>query len=51
MVIMISFPRVRLIYVIVKMVTEDVSTSTDCTLCGRCVEACPEKALSFAIKK
>ncbi|NWF87712.1 4Fe-4S binding protein [Candidatus Bathyarchaeota archaeon] len=27
--------------------TEDVGTSTDCTLCGRCVEACPEKALSF----
>jgi len=27
--------------------TEDIGTSTDCTLCGRCVEACPEKALSF----
>jgi polyferredoxin len=27
--------------------TEDVGTSTDCVLCGRCVEACPEKALSF----
>jgi polyferredoxin len=27
--------------------TEDIGTSTDCILCGRCVEACPEKALSF----
>jgi polyferredoxin len=30
--------------------TEDIGTSTDCILCGRCVEACPEKALSFKIK-
>lgn len=30
---------------------EDVGGSTDCILCGRCVEACPEKALSFTIKK
>lgn len=29
---------------------EEVGTSTDCILCGRCVEACPEKALSFKIK-
>ena len=27
--------------------TEDIGTSTDCILCGRCVEACSEKALSF----
>ncbi len=30
--------------------TEDVGTSTDCILCGRCVEACPEKALNFKTK-
>ena len=30
--------------------TRDIGTSTDCILCGRCVEACPEKALSFKIK-
>jgi len=30
---------------------KDIGGSTDCILCGRCVEACPEKALSFAIKK
>lgn len=30
---------------------EEVGTSTDCILCGRCVEACPEKALRFTIKK
>jgi len=30
---------------------EEVGTSTDCILCGRCVEACPEKCLSFKIKK
>ena len=29
--------------------TEDIWKSTDCILCGRCVEACPEKALSFRI--
>lgn len=29
----------------------DVGNSTDCILCGRCVEACPEKALSFKVKK
>ena len=29
---------------------EDIGHSTDCTLCGRCVEACSEKALRFAIK-
>jgi len=29
---------------------EDVGSSTDCILCGRCVEACPEKALNFKIK-
>lgn len=29
---------------------EDIGSSTDCILCGRCVEACPEKALSFKIK-
>ena len=28
----------------------DVGKSTDCILCGRCVEVCPEKALSFKIK-
>lgn len=28
---------------------KDIGDSTDCILCGRCVEACPEKALSFAI--
>ena len=26
---------------------EDIGFSTDCILCGRCVEDCPEKALSF----
>ena len=30
---------------------EDIGGSTDCILCGRCVEACPEKALRFTIKK
>jgi len=30
---------------------EEIGNSTDCILCGRCVEACPEKALSFTIKK
>lgn len=30
---------------------KNIGGSTDCILCGRCVEACPEKALSFAIKK
>ena len=30
--------------------TEDIGTSTDCILCGRCVETCPEKALEFRIK-
>jgi len=30
---------------------EDIGVSTDCILCGRCVEACPEKALRFTIKK
>ena len=30
---------------------EEVGASTDCTLCGRCVETCPEKALRFTIKK
>jgi len=29
---------------------EEVGSSTDCILCGRCVEECPEKALSFKIK-
>ncbi len=29
---------------------EDIGYSTDCTLCGRCVENCPEKALSFSPK-
>ena len=29
----------------------EVGTSTDCILCGRCIEACPEKALNFIIKK
>jgi ferredoxin-type protein NapH len=31
--------------------TRDIGTSTDCILCGRCIEACPEKALDFKIKK
>ncbi|MCK4669261.1 4Fe-4S binding protein [Candidatus Bathyarchaeota archaeon] len=30
---------------------EDIGNSTDCILCGRCVEACPEKVLRFTIKK
>jgi len=30
---------------------EDIGSSTDCILCGRCVEACPEKALRFTTKK
>jgi ferredoxin-type protein NapH len=30
---------------------EDIGRSTDCTLCGRCIDACPEKALRFTIKK
>jgi len=30
---------------------EDIGNSTDCTLCGRCVEACLEKALRFTTKK
>jgi polyferredoxin len=30
---------------------EDIGNSTDCILCGRCVEACPERALRFVIKK
>ncbi len=34
---------------IIKM--EDIGRSTDCTLCGRCIDACPEKALRFTIKK
>jgi polyferredoxin len=31
--------------------TRDIGASTDCILCGRCVETCPEKALNFKIKK
>ena len=30
---------------------DEVGSSTDCILCGRCVEACPEKALRFTIRK
>ena len=30
---------------------EDIGSSTDCILCGRCVEACALKALSFTVKK
>ena len=30
---------------------KEVGSSTDCILCGRCIEACPEKALNFKIKK
>jgi len=30
---------------------EDIGNSTDCILCGRCIEACPQEALSFTIKK
>ena len=30
---------------------EDIGHSTDCTLCGRCVEACSEQALRFTIRK
>jgi len=26
---------------------DEIGRSTDCTLCGQCVEACPDKALSF----
>jgi len=29
---------------------DDIGNSTDCTMCGRCVEKCPEKALSFVVK-
>jgi len=29
---------------------EDIGHSTDCTLCGRCVETCSESALRFATK-
>ena len=29
---------------------ENISNSTDCTICGRCVEKCPERALSFVLK-
>jgi ferredoxin-type protein NapH len=29
-------------------ILEEIGVSTDCTLCGRCVEACPEHALSFS---
>lgn len=29
---------------------DDIGRSTDCTLCGRCVEKCPEEALSFAVR-
>jgi polyferredoxin len=29
---------------------EDIGRSTDCTMCGRCVEKCTEKALSFVLK-
>ncbi len=30
---------------------KDIGSSTDCILCGRCIEACPEKVLRFTIKK
>jgi ferredoxin-type protein NapH len=30
---------------------EDIGNSTDCILCGRCVEACTLHALSFTIKR
>jgi len=30
---------------------EDIGTSTECVLCGRCVEECPEKALGFKIRR
>jgi len=30
---------------------QDIGVSTDCILCGRCIEACPEKALHFTTKK
>jgi len=30
---------------------EDIGGSTDCILCGRCVEACSEKALRFTTRK
>jgi len=29
---------------------DDIGSSTDCTFCGRCVEACSKKALSFQIR-
>jgi len=29
---------------------DGIGSSTDCTMCGRCVEECPEKALSFVVK-
>jgi ferredoxin-type protein NapH len=29
---------------------DDIGSSTDCTMCGRCVDKCPEKALSFVVK-
>jgi len=29
---------------------EDIGRSSDCILCGRCVESCPEKALEFIMK-
>lgn len=30
---------------------QNIGQSTDCILCGRCVEACPEKTLRFTIGK
>jgi ferredoxin-type protein NapH len=29
---------------------EEIGNSTDCILCGRCIERCPEKALHFTTK-
>lgn len=29
---------------------ESIGGSTDCTLCGRCIENCPEKALKFTFR-